>query len=428
MPESGRPVPAATLLSFALLLLAAASGAAADGTTPAPFHCPASGPNGGFAPQAMAKSAGTIVLLCADLDPSDGSGQLTSSAAVFDSGAAGPPQPIWSATDPAGRFRIQAVPDRGFSVTTEALLPRDGRPYEWTAVTSFDVRCENGACGRQASQCALALSASERRDLFGSVRQAARGTPEASVVQRLVDDLTVQALLGDDVAAWILADLDAIVHLDAGLREVLTSARAVLDQARDAGCEAFRPWQEPPPVPIDLQALAARVRTPREQAESPGPALPPERLPKPEGAADSSSVQSLDAVAWLVGGTWAGHGKLPDGRTVQAEESYHWGPGRQSIRFTAKTSGGGLTGAKADGVIFFENKAGKVVLWNVRPQGGLSESILVRADPGGCVFQGSDGRSVLTHNGRDRISRTVEQLQGTTWSMLVSLQLERRTS
>jgi hypothetical protein len=259
------------------------------------------------------------------------------------------------------------------------------------------------------------------------VRQGSRNTPEASVVQRLVDDLTVQALLGDDVAAWTLADLDAILHLDAGLLDTVAAARAVLDQARDAGCEAFRPWQEAPPVPFDPQALAARVRTPREQAESHGPTLSAERLPKPEGTA-SSSIQSLDAVAWLVGGTWTGHGSLSDGRTVQAEESYHWGPGRHSIRFTAKTSGGGLTGAKADGVIFFENTAGKVVLWNVRPQGGLSESLLVRADPAGCVFQGSDGRSVLTHNGPDRISRTVEQLQGTTWSMLVSLQLERRTS
>jgi hypothetical protein len=375
----------------------------------------------------MAKTGGTILLLCADLDPTDGSGQLTSSAAVFDSGAAGPPRPIWSATDPAGRFRIQAVPDRGFSVTTEALLPRAGRPYEWSAVTSFDVRCDNGACGKQASQCAFALPASERRDLFGSVRQAARGTPEASVVQRLVDDLTVQALLGDDVAVWTLAELDAIVHLDAGLRETVANARALLDQARDAGCEAFRPWQEPPPVPFDPQALAARVRTPREAAESPGPPPPPERLPQPEGAPASSSVQSLDAVAWLVGGTWAGHGNLSDGRTVQAEESYRWGPGRHSIRFTAKTGGGGLPGTKAEGVIFFENTAGKVVLWNVRPQGGLSESLLVRADAGGCVFQGSDGRSVLTLNGPDHISRTVEQLRGSTWSMLVSLQLERRT-
>jgi hypothetical protein len=137
-------------------------------------------------------------------------------------------------------------------------------------------------------------------------------------------------------------------------------------------------------------------------------------------------VQSIDAVAWLVGGTWAGFGRLADGRFVDAEESYSWGPGRHSIRFTAKTSGGGFTGAKADGVIFFESTAGKVVLWNVRPQGGLSESLLIRAETTGCAFQGRDGRSILTRNGRDKITRTVEQLQGADWLPLVTLTLERK--
>ena len=410
------------------LLVAARPGAAAEGTAPAPFQCPATGPNGGNAPQAMAKTAGTVLLLCADLDAPDGRGQLTASAAVFDSAATGPPRPIWSATDPAGRFRIEAIPDGGFSVTTEALLARAGRPYEWSAITSFEVRCENGACGKQPSRCALALPASERRDLFGSVRQAARGTPEASVVQRLVDDLAVQALLGDDVAAWTLADLEELVHIGASQRDNLTYVRGFLDQARNADCEVFRPWQEPPPVPFDAQALAARVKSNIEKLGSSDSSPPPERPSKPEDEAAAASTQTLDAVAWLVGGTWAGHGNLPDGRTVQAEESYRWGPARHSIRFTAKTSGAGLTGAKADGVIFFESGAGRVVLWNVRPQGGLSESLLVRADRTGCVFQGSDGRSTLTLRGPDRIARTVEQLQGSTWSPIVTLQLERRNS
>jgi hypothetical protein len=415
---------AVTALVFAAH--AASGAAAADVSIPAPFQCPEQGPNGGHAPQAMAKTAGTVLLLCADLDPPDGRGQLTSSAAVFDSAATGPPRAVWSATDPAGRFRIEAVPDGGFSVTTESLLPRAGRSYEWIPITSFEVRCADGRCGRQTPRCALSLSSAERHDLFGTVRQAARGTPEASVLQKLEDDLVVQALAGDDVASWALGHLDAIVHIDGSQRDNLANVRGVLDQARAADCEAFRAWKEPPPVPFDPKALAAHIRTPRQQAESPAP----ERPPKPEASAagSASAAQTLDAVAWLVGGTWAGSGTLPDGRIVQAEESYQWGPGRHSIHYTARTGGAGPAGAKADGVVFFENAAGKVVLWNIRPQGGLSESLLVRADPAGCVFQGSDGRSVLTRNGPDHVVRTVEQLQGGNWTTLVSLQLERKTS
>jgi hypothetical protein len=406
----------------AALLFAAPAGAAADGKVPAPFRCPAEGPNGGHAPQAMANTAGTILLLCADLEAPEGPGQLTSSAAVFDSAALEPPRPIWTATSPAGRFRIEAVADRGFSVTTESLLPRATGAYDWTPISTFEVRCEDGRCGKQPSHCAFAVPTSERRDLFGLVRQATRATPVSNVLQRLADDLAMQALLGDDAATWALVNLDAIAHVDGSQREILANARAVLDEAKDAACDAFRPWQEPPPVPFDPKELAARVRTPSQRAASPDPSPPPERKPQPEG----STEQSLDGIAWLVGGTWTGSGSMPDGRTVEAEESYRWGPGRHSIRFVAKTGGGGFTGSKADGVIFFEAAAGKVVLWNIRPQGGLSESVLTRSDTTACTFQGRDGRSIVTRNGREHLTRSVQQLQGADWTPMVTLQLERK--
>ena len=34
----------------------------------------------------------------------------------------------------------------------------------------------------------------------------------------------------------------------------------------------------------------------------------------------------------------------------------------------------------AEGILFFEARPGKIILWNVKPGGGLSESTVTRAD------------------------------------------------
>jgi hypothetical protein len=118
---------------------------------------------------------------------------------------------------------------------------------------------------------------------------------------------------------------------------------------------------------------------------------------------------------------------MPGGGTLRVEETYRWGPLRRSIRFQAQNAGAAAkSGSTVEGILFFEPKAGKIVLWNVKPGGGLSESAVTRADRSGCELVGADGRVRLARTGGDKQTRVVDQLQGGTWTTVVNATYERR--
>ncbi|HET8945909.1 MAG TPA: hypothetical protein VFQ07_02905 [Candidatus Polarisedimenticolia bacterium] len=423
----------ATVVSMATMAASAATpppaASTAAGTSPpaassapviAPFQCPDAGPNGGHAPQAMAKSAGHLLVLCADTESEEGAGLVASALAVHEPESATPKKPLFSAVSDALHVRVRAVPDRGFEVTWESLLPRGEGEYGWSPITSSNVACGPDGCGERDARCALDLPAGRRQDLLGRVRQFTRGgTLEPSVAQRLVDDLTVQALLGDDVAAWTVEQLDRVLAIGQENRDGLAQARALLDRARAARCPALVfPPEEPPPPPPDPAAQAADLK--EKIARSKGRTAPPATSGPAPPPAD------LEVVAWLVGGRWEGRGMLPDGGTMHVEETYRWGPDRRSIRFRAQNSGAAAKNAGAvEGIVFFEAKPGAIVLWNVKPGGGLSESTITRADRSGCEFVGADGRVRLSLLSADHQNRVVDQLQGGAWTTVVTASYER---
>ena len=424
------------ILLGAAALPAAARGAAPAGTTPraapapkaaptapiAPFKCPDSGPNAGLAPQAMARTAGRTLVLCADTEASEGPGVVATAVAIHEPASASPLKPIYAAEDDTNRLRVASIPEGGFALTLEALLPLGQPEYSWTPITAFDVACGPQGCGERPARCALSLSA-VKRATTGQVRQLTRGGRlDPGVAQRLVDDLTVDALAGEDVAAWTVENLDRLLALPTESRPAMEDARALLARARDAGCEALIPPKEQAVVAMTPAQRAAEIK---------------EKIARRQAAAKDGTAASepapaaidLQAVEWLVGGRWEGQGKMADGTPLHVEESYRWGPGRRTIRFQAKNAGGkAAPGAKAgavEGILFFEPRSGKIILWNVKPGGGLSESAVTRADGTGCEMVGPDGRVRLGLFGLDVQNRTVEQLQAGTWKTVATANYER---
>jgi hypothetical protein len=386
-----------------------------------PFLCPEGGPNEGHAPQAMAKSESHLLVLCADTESEEGRGLVGTAVAIHEPESAAPAKPVFSMVSDAIHLRVEPVPDRGFSLTWESLLPGDGGEYRWTPVTASSVACGPQGCGERDARCALDLSAGRRQDLLGRVRQLTRsGKLEPSVAQRLVDDLTVQALLGDDVAAWTVEQLDRILAIGTENKESLAQARLLLERARAAQCAALVfPPDEPPPAPPDPAVLAAELKEKMAHAKG-----------RSGGGAESSQAAppgDLDAVGWLVGGRWEGHGTMPDGGTLNVEETYRWGPARRSIRFRAQSSGAATKNAPAvEGIVFSETKAAKIVLWNVKPGGGLSESAVTKADRNTCEFVGAEGRVRLSRTVGDGQTRVVDQLRGGAWTPVVTASYVRR--
>ena len=395
-----------------------AASPAAPAAPIAPFKCPDSGPNAGNAPQAMAKTAGRTLVLCADTEPAEGRGVAATAVAIHEPASATPLKPIYAAEDDTNRLRVEAVPEGGFALTLEALLPL-GRPeYEWTPIAAFDVACGPEGCGERAARCALTLGVA-KSDLTGQVRQLVRdGRLDRGVGQRLLDDLTVQALVGEDVAAWTLENLERLLTVAPDNRQPLTEARALLARARQAGCQALVPPGERQVVTLTQEQRAAEIK---------------EKIARQQAAAKSGTAQppvspaaiELETVGWLVGGRWEGRGKMADGTALHVEETYRWGPGRRTIRFQAKNAGAkGGTGA-VEGILFLEPRPGQVVLWNVKPGGGLSESVVTRADVGGCEMVGPDGRVRIGLRGSDAQNRTVDQLQQGTWKTVATAAYER---
>jgi hypothetical protein len=410
-------------VAAALILLAGAAPSGATSSPPIqPFLCPDGGPNGGHAPQAMAKSAGHLLVACADTESEAGRGLVATAAAIHEPESATPAKPLFSMVSDAVHLRVEAVPEQGFGLTWESLLPGESGEYAWSPITASSVACGPDGCGERDARCALDLSPARRQDLLGRVRQLTRsGTIEPSVAQRLVDDLTVQALLGDDVAAWTVEQLDRILAIGQQNRDGLAQARQLLERARAARCGSLVfPPDEPPPPPPDPAAQAAELK--EKIARSKGRTSAP-----PATSSSEAPPADLDAVAWLVGGRWEGSGTTPDGGSLHVEEIYRWGPARHSIRFRAQNSGAAAKNASAvEGIVFFESKPGTIVLWNVKPGGGLSESAITRADRNGCEFVGADGRVRLTRTSGDHQNRVVDQLRGNAWTTVVTASYVRR--
>src|SRR5262245_21691400 len=104
LPAAALPPVAAGATAPAASAPPAAPGAPAI----APFLCPEGGPNGGLAPMAMAKSAGRLLVLCADTESEEGQGIVASAVAIHEPGSATPKKPVFSTVSDALHLRVHA--------------------------------------------------------------------------------------------------------------------------------------------------------------------------------------------------------------------------------------------------------------------------------------------------------------------------------
>lgn len=106
-------------------------------------------------------------------------------------------------------------------------------------------------------------------------------------------------------------------------------------------------------------------------------------------------------VAFLEGGTWRGEGKWPDGSVLRVEVRFFWGPTKRVLHFETHDLASGERKLLYEGLLFFDPKRGKIVQWNFKPNGELSESELTQASSTGYEVRGENTWSLVHYKGAD---------------------------
>jgi hypothetical protein len=85
----------------------------------------------------------------------------------------------------------------------------------------------------------------------------------------------------------------------------------------------------------------------------------------------------LAPVAWLVGGTWVGEAKAPDGSISTVELTYAWADHRKAMKYSIVRRVGNRLVPALDGICAWHPGKKQIVLWEVDNDGNVTESILV---------------------------------------------------
>ena len=392
------------LLPILLGMLGAGPGAPAPAPAPG-LLCPGNGPHQGSPPPILIlPPGGGRLAVCADGSPGQDGSLAASEVSIVDFRDPAAPAIVWSGVADPNRFRVEVLGESAVRVVLEVLLPQPGGPYAWVPFSSTDVVCRGGDCRRETPICVLALTQDPDRDDTARVRQGAEtGLPDAQAVDRLADDITVQALAGDERAGWLLDHFPALFKLSKDNADNLAAAHDLLKQSRDLGCPgmvADAGRGSAPPAPSTDAILHPVPRS------SSAPRPPdPGGLPAP----------GIGVFSWLVGGRWEGRGAWSNGAGVRVEESYEWGPARRTVRFTSWNLAGDKRGRLYDGLLFHDERRHRLVLWIIRGTGGVAEAAVPRADSRGYEIEDAGTRSVITRAGQDGFTWSLRTQQDGAW-------------
>lgn len=152
-------------------------------------------------------------------------------------------------------------------------------------------------------------------------------------------------------------------------------------------------------------------------------------LPTRPDAAPASAPTAADPlapVAFLVGGTWVGEGRWPDGSPLHVEIRYFWGPTKRLLHFETHDLARGPRQLLYEGLIFFDSKRGRIVQWNVRPTGAIDESEFTRADSTGLEVRAANTWSIIRPTGPDEFRWELRVRQDTTWRTILDAPHRRR--
>ncbi len=394
------------LLPFILGFLDAGAGASAPATAaPAGLLCPKDGPHEGAAPPILILPPGGARLgVCADDSPGQDGSLAASEVSIVDFRDPAAPSVIWSGNADPNRFRVEVLGESAVRVRLEVLLPQPGGPYDWVSFSSVDVACRGGTCKPETPVCILALTQSPDRDDTARVRLGAEtGLPDPQALERLTDDIAVQALAGDERAGWLLDHFQNLFKMGKEGAENLAAARALLKQARDLGCPGLVPDPARGSAPAAPAGDAIFHPVPRDPAAT--------RPAEPRGAPNAG----IGVFSWLVGGRWEGRGAWSNGAPVHVEESYEWGPARRTVRFTSWNLAGDKRERLYDGLLFHDERRHLFMLWSIRATGGVAEAAVPRADSLGYEIEDTGTRSVITRAGKDGFTWSLRTLQDGAW-------------
>jgi hypothetical protein len=384
----------------------AAAAAPAPGTAASAGPlCPKGGPHEGAPPPILILPPGGARLgVCADDSPGPDGSLGGSEISIVDFRDPAAPAVIWTGNADPNRYRVEVLGESAVRVRLDALLPQPGGPYAWIPFSSVDVACRGGSCRAETPVCVLALTRSADRDETARVRQGAEtGIADAQALDRLTDDIAVQALAGDERAGWLLDHFQALFHLGKEGAENLAQARDLLKQARDLGCPG-------------LVSDAARGSAPAAPA---GDAIlhpvPRDRTAPRSADNGSEPAPGIGVFSWLVGGRWEGRGAWSNGAPVHVEESYEWGPARRTVRVTSWNLSGDTRARLYDGLLFHDDRRHRFMLWSIRGTGGFAEAEIPRADFLGYEIEDAGTRSVITRAGKDGYTWSLRTRQDGAW-------------
>ena len=395
---SGAGAPAATAP-------AAAAAPAPAAAAPAGPLCPKDGPHEGAPPPILILPPGGARLgVCVNDSPGQDGSVAGSEVSIVDFRDPAAPAVIWTGNADPNRYRVEVLGESAVRVRLDVLLPRPGGPYAWFPFSSVEVACRGGSCRAESPVCVLALTESADRDETARLRLGAEtGITDPQALDRLTDDIAVQALAGDERAGWLLDHVQALFHLEKEGADNLAQARDLLKQARDLGCPGL--VAEPargsaPAAPVNDAILhpAPRDRT----------------APRPAGQG-GEPAPGIGVFSWLVGGRWEGRGAWSGGAPVHVEESYEWGPARRTVRVTSWNLAGDKRARLYDGLLFHDDRRHRFVLWSIRGTGGVAEAVIPRADSLGYEIEDTGTRSVITRAGKDGYTWSLRTRQDGAW-------------
>src|SRR5208282_6147112 len=121
-------------------------------------------------------------------------------------------------------------------------------------------------------------------------------------------------------------------------------------------------------VLLVLAAVPIAGRVPSQASQTTAPAQAQQQPPQ---------TNLVDALGWMVGGTWTTQAKADDGFPLLVRLNCRWAPTRNAILFDVIFAVDGRETPQYDGMYVWHPGKGKFVLWQVNRKGEVAEGELV---------------------------------------------------
>lgn len=92
------------------------------------------------------------------------------------------------------------------------------------------------------------------------------------------------------------------------------------------------------------------------------------------GAADPAPANPLEAMSWVVGGTWVTETTDPEGRPVSIEFECRWGHTGRSILYTIEAVSGGTSRPTHEGIYWWDPVKERIASLQVTAGGDVTEA------------------------------------------------------